>query len=268
VSEERPRSSTFFRIRVGVLLFVLFVVVLYAIRDVRSRRQRNEWDHTLTVAVVLLRQGAVSPEAIVALKRRRADVEGRLTEEMRRYRPAGPVPFTFALFGPVDVTAPPPQPASDGVVDIVRHVHEQWRYLRDVDRTAGLSARDFDTRIYVTLKPGEAGETSFVEGLSEAGGRIGTVGVDLDTAMVDVAWFVTVHELFHTLGATDRYDATGRTVLPDGLADPAQSPLYPQRFTEIMARNRPLSLAAETPPDSIDEIAVGAKTAKEIGWVR
>ena len=72
----------------------------------------------------------------------------------------------------------------------------------------------------------------------------------------------------HTLGATDRYDAAGRTIVPDGLAEPTRVPLYPQRFAEVMGRNRPLSLGEEVVPASLDELALGDRTATEIGWLR
>jgi hypothetical protein len=71
----------------------------------------------------------------------------------------------------------------------------------------------------------------------------------------------------HTLGATDKYDARGHAVVPHGLADPDQQPLYPQSHVEIMARNRPLALGQEVLPESLEELRVGSKTAREIGWL-
>jgi hypothetical protein len=105
-----------------------------------------------------------------------------------------------------------------------------------------------------------------VEGESEEGGRIGAVEVELKASMADFALFVTAHELMHTLGATDKYDASGRAVFPGGFAEPERAPLFPQQLAEVMARNRPLSASDERPPDTLDELAVGAVTAREIGW--
>ena len=71
----------FFQIRVAILLFVLFVVILYAIRDVRSRRARNAWERTLDVAVVLVEvegRGRLDPGAGVALQDRLVALEDRL----------------------------------------------------------------------------------------------------------------------------------------------------------------------------------------------
>jgi hypothetical protein len=44
-------------------------------------------------------------------------------------------------------------------------------------------------------------------------------------------------------------------------------PLYPQSHVEIMARNRPLALGQEVLPESLEELRVGSRTAREIGWL-
>ncbi|HVY46646.1 MAG TPA: hypothetical protein VHB21_12245, partial [Minicystis sp.] len=108
-----------------------------------------------------------------------------------------------------------------------------------------------------------------VEGESEEGGRIGTVTVELDPGMADLALTVVTHELMHTLGATDEYDATtGLARDPGGLAEPDRVPRYPQRFVEVMARGRPVRPGDERLPDTLDDVAVGPATAAEIGWAR
>ena len=104
------------------------------------------------------------------------------------------------------------------------------------------------------------------EGQSEQGGRVGIAQCELDDEMADFALFVAAHELFHTLSATDKYDASGRTLIPDGLADPARVPRFPQEYAELMARNRPLDAVNEAPPTSLAELRVGPLTAAEIGW--
>lgn len=106
-----------------------------------------------------------------------------------------------------------------------------------------------------------------MEGESEEGGRIGFVEVELADDMADFALFVAAHELLHTLGATDKYDAAGRARVPEGLADPERAPRFPQLAAEVMARNVPLSATQERPPESLDELAVGPTTAQEIGWL-
>ena len=266
-----PSRGTFFRIRVAVLLLVLGGVILYAIRDVRSRRERKTWDHTLSVALVLLRDpslGPLAPDALPALFARLPALDERLTEELHRYRPGAPPPFAFRLFGPVDVTRLPPSADGTAWTDLAQHSYELWRYLRPVDEAAGVDSAQFDSRIYVVVRPPTQRDRTMVEGESEEDGRIGTVRVELDASMSDFTLFVAAHELFHTLGAGDRYDAQGHCEAPGCLAEPERRPLYPQRFAEVMARNRPLSPTEEVAPVSLDELAVGPVTAKEIGWAR
>jgi len=80
---------------------------------------------------------------------------------------------------------------------------------------------------------------------------------------------VVAHELLHTLGATDKYDrASGRPQVPDGLGDPGQTPLFPQRYGEIMAGRIATSAGDAVIPDGLAQMRVGPATAREIGWLR
>jgi hypothetical protein len=177
---------------------------------------------------VLLRVTPIAPEAFAAIVGRAPALEDRLYDELSRYRPGAPRPIRFTFFGPVDVTAHPPKPEGDGLLDLATQSYRSWRYVSHVDDLAGVATSGFDTRLYV----------------------------------------VVAHELFHTLGAEDKYDERGRTMIPDGLAEPEKVPMLPQRFAELMARNRPVSSTEERTPDTLDEVAVGPRTAREIGWSR
>jgi hypothetical protein len=126
----------------------------------------------------------------------------------------------------------------------------------------------YDSRIYLVLKPTGSAGIAFVEGESEAGGRLGVAQADIDPEMVDFSLFVAAHELLHTLGASDKYGTAGRAIYPFGYADPNRSPLYPQPGAEVMARNVPVGPTRERPPASLDELYVGETTAREIGWIR
>jgi hypothetical protein len=270
-TDRARRKRRFFLIRVSVLLVVLFVVVLYAVRDYRSRSARNDWSHTVDVAVVLVHvdgTATVDASLIAALQARAAVLEDRLQAEARRHRRDSLRPFKIRVLGPVDVRDRAPSAASSGPVDLAKQAVNLERWLADVDPRASIEPDLWDTRIYVSVRPPASDTRSFVEGQSQEGGRIGVVDVELDASMVDLTLFVVAHELMHTLGASDRYDAAGRTLVPDGLAEPDRVPLYPQRFAEVMGRNRPVSPSSEVVPDSLDELAVGERTAKEIGWRR
>jgi len=191
-------------------------------------------------------------------------LEAALEREYARYRRDSLRPFAFVAFGPIDLQESVPASPNEGIVAAVKYAWELSRFTSDIDERAAVPSRGFDARIYVVVRaPSERG---FVEGASEQGGRIGVALAELDESTVGLTAFVAAHELFHTLGATDRYGPDGRTSIPDGLAEPDKQPLYPQRYAELMARNRPLDADREVPPASLDELRIGAKTAAEVGW--
>jgi hypothetical protein len=257
-------KKSWFAIRVGFLLAILVAVALYAWKDIHDRRERNEFSRTLDVALVFVTDGALDPAQLERLKRRVPRLSDRLREAFHAYRAASIAPFSFVTYGPVQLEAPLPVP-SEGILAAVRYAYELRRFTRDVDARALVPTDGFDSRIYVVLRaPSDEG---IVEGMSEQGGRVGIALAELDETTVDLALFVSAHELFHTLGASDKYDASGRSVVPDGLAEPERVPLLPQRYAELMSRNRPVAPGQERRPESLSELWVGQKTAREIGWL-
>lgn len=267
----KARSRRFFYVRVSVLLAVLAGVLLWGWRDIRSRRARNDWDHTLVVAIALVRLEPLDDVDVAALQKELPALQDRLSAELARYRPGAPHPFRFELRAPVDGSAPPPAPASDGPVDLAEYAYALSSYVDDIDKRAGIDPSLYDVRIYVALRRPRKAEVTLAEGQSQQGGRIGIVQVELDTDAegAHLPLVVVAHELMHTLGGTDKYDpATGRSLVPLGLAEPDRVPLFPQRYAEIMSRNRPVSATEEKVPESFEEIAVGPATAREIGWLR
>ena len=64
------------------------------------------------------------------------------------------------------------------------------------------------------------------------------------------------------------YAPGGDVLIPSGLAEPERQPQLPQRYVELMARQRPIAPGIAEPLDRLDEMRVGSMTAKEVGWVR
>ena len=79
---------------------------------------------------------------------------------------------------------------------------------------------------------------------------------------------VIAHELLHTVGATDKYNANNQPVFPDGYAEPNNIPLFPQIQAEIMAAKIPLSTSQSKMAKSLAQCIIGEKTAKEINWLQ
>jgi hypothetical protein len=265
--DPAARAKRRARVRVAVLLFVLLMVVLYAVSSALRRMARTDWTRTLNVAVVVVTEGAVDPDAVTLLRARARVLEDRLAEEERRWMPEGPRPFLVTAVGPVAAPAPPPELASDGIVDLLKYTWARRRWIAKVDASSALEGDAFDSRIYVFAKPPAKERLLHVEGASEQGGRVGIVAFELDAQSVDWALFAAAHELLHTLGATDKYDPACRAIAPQGLGEPNLSPLYPQRLAEVMACGRMVTENEQKPPETLDELRVGAWTAAEIGWV-
>jgi hypothetical protein len=72
------------------------------------------------------------------------------------------------------------------------------------------------------------------------------------------------------LRATDKYDLNnnGQPINPIGLADPQQSPLYPQRQAELMGGRIALSPTQSRMPNRLEQTVISQLTAQEIGWVK
>lgn len=250
-----------------LLVIVLGLVLLWGGKDVWQRRLRKQWRGPMRVALVLVERAPVPAATLSGLQDRAFELERRLGHEFARYGGTF-APFSIVVKGPVTTGTDPPLAGEQNLQGLVRHSFALWRWTRDLDTRANVEWRAYEARIYLVLTPAERERPAFVEGESEDGGRIGVARADIDEDMIDFALFVSTHELMHTLGASDKYDALGRASFPAGYAEPQKSPLFPQRGAEVMARNLPLAPGSERPPETLDELWVGEATAREIGWQR
>jgi hypothetical protein len=79
---------------------------------------------------------------------------------------------------------------------------------------------------------------------------------------------IIAHEILHTVGATDKYNAQGEPVFPNGYAQPDKLPLYPQTEAEIMSGHIPISSTESQMASSLKKCVVGQQTALEINWIK
>ena len=98
------------------------------------------------------------------------------------------------------------------------------------------------------------------------GGLIGIINAFADNSYRGSNQVVIIHELMHTLGATDKYNRANMPIYPEGYAEPYRQPLYPQRQAEIMGGRIPLSERQARMPQKLAEVMVGVFTAAEINW--
>jgi hypothetical protein len=255
----------FRRLRIGLLLGLLVFTAAWGARTAWKRWSRGNWQRPVQVGLVLL-----SPDAGVEAGPWRlgaALLAGHLDAERARWRGPGGSAFEITVVGPVRWNGTLPfSPPTGSLVDRAGHAVAVWRTVRDIDRAAGGEVGGFDVRVFLLCAPPPDGQLGFAEGSGAVNGEVafvrGTCDGDLTLPLQAVG-----HELLHTVGATDRYDADGHARDPDGLADPGRIPPYPQVHAEWMVGEVPLGPGRGRLPGSLDELRVGPVTAREIGWI-
>lgn len=262
---RKARRTRNQRLRVGVLLTVLFGVCLFGVKE--WRRRHLGWERPHRVAVVLvLRPGApIAADLAVAFRELAPAVEAMFAAQRKKYAPASAPPVELSVVGPVvEGVAPPSSPEAD-LWSLLKFNLALDAYADALDERLGLDAGVFDVRIYVRLTA-SSGQSEAAEGLGQQHGRVGVVSTEISKAGVDFAWFVAMHEYLHTRGATDKYGPDLRALYPQGYAEPNRTPRLPQAGTELMARGRPRSLTEEDLPGPAQTWVIGEWTAAEIGW--
>lgn len=259
------RGRTFRRIRIGLLLGVLVFTAAWGANRSWQRRARGDWERPLQVGLVLL-----SPGGDLDVERWRAGaaaLDARLDAEKARWRGPGRAAFHTAVLGPVRWNGPLPfSPPTSSPLDRALHAIEVFRTVRDIEGAAVGALGGFDLRVFFQCAPLPEGQLGFAEGSGAVLGEVafvrGSCTGDLSLSLQTIG-----HELLHTVGATDRYDAGGHAREPDGLVDPARVPLYPQLHGEWMVGEVPLGPGRGRLPESLEELRIGEATAREIGWI-
>jgi len=120
-------------------------------------------------------------------------------------------------------------------------------------------------RLFVVFHAGEDGKP-LQHSLGLQKGLLGVVHVFADGKQAAQNNIVLAHELLHTLGASDKYDAQGQPLFPEGFPDPERGERYPQHSAEIMAGRIAVRHDRAIIPASLADCAIGPKTAYEINW--
>lgn len=259
-------GRTFFgTLRIAILLAILAFVALGAWLDkVRS----TDWDATLRVTVYPLvsDSDAATQQYVADLVAEDFDAaEAFFAEEAQRHglRLAEPVRIRVSQAAP---GLPPPVPADPGPFGValwsLKMRYWAWRVAADDPLPTP------DVQVFALYHAAD-GATAVPDSLGLSKGLMAVTHLYAGRDAAQSNQVVLAHELLHTLGATDKYDpATGQPLAPDGLGDPAQQPLYPQAYAEIMAGRTALSSREAAIPQGLGEVVVGPATAREIGWLR
>lgn len=250
-------------LRISILLLILGVVVQQMFLD----KADLDWQDNFYVALYPVNaDGSESVERYInSLKQDDfAPIESFFVEEAARYSLNMQRPIAIEL-GNVVAQVPPLPPSNDNIVQTVLwSLNFRW-FAWNNSPTVPVPP---DIRLYLLFYDASEHEVlSHSTALNK--GRIGRVNLFGDRTHTQQNLVITAHELLHTLTATDKYDLqSGLPIYPDGYADPDKQPRYPQYYAELMGGYVPISENKKKIPASLNQVLIGFKTAKEIGWIK
>jgi len=261
----RKRGGMRFKtIRITVLMVILIIV---ATDTWLTKLRVTSWDHPLRVVVYPINGDGSEAAAryIAQLQARQFDgIEQKLKEQAAHYGVTLSDPMDIALAAPRN-EVPPLPPRTANMFEIMWWSLKLRLWASQRDHYDGPTPEVRAFTLYYDPKTHPVLEHS--TGLEK--GMIGVIKLFASRQMTAQNDIVMLHELLHTLAATDKSDLrTDQPIYPDGYAEPDLQPRFPQRKAEIMAGRIPISPTRAEMPDSLADVIVGPQTAREIGWVK
>jgi hypothetical protein len=245
-------------------LILLLILLFVAVNEVVLKMRSTSWARPLQVHIYAVSGDAraASESYIDALTT--ADfkpIETFVNREARRYGISIDA-IEVEYHGRLESS--PPQPPSGQ--NILENMWWSLRFRAWAWHHNWTSENDkSDVELYVNYFD-TATSRSLRHSVGLQGGLIGIINAFADKSYRGSNHVVIIHELMHTLGATDKYGAGNQPVYPDGYAEPFRKPLYPQRKAEIMGGRIPLSPQQSQMPERLAEVVIGPYTAIEIKW--
>lgn len=251
---------SFRRIRILLLLGVL--VGAAGLTWLEQTRVRA-WDAPLAVELVPI-NGDGSARAAEAIRGLRAsdfdDIDAFLRRETARYGVKQAQALNLVLRPELE-SHPPAPPREGGVLKTMAWSLKlrAWVYRQSDAWLPQLGTIKLFV-LYHAPQDGLALEHSL--GLQK--GLIGVVHAFADPGQARQNNLVIAHELLHTLGASDKYDAAGRPLYPQGYAEPELPQHLPRREAEIMAGRLVNAAGRLVMPPGLEQCVIGPLTAHEI----
>jgi len=251
-------------VRITVLLLILFFV---AVSTWLTQSRSTDWNNSLWVKVYPINADGSEESARYITTLDTADfagIEAFIARETERYGKTVNQPLRVELGR--EIREQPPVISPDfGVLDIML-----WSLKMRWWASSAAGEQDSiepDVRIFVRYhRPQDAYVLENSVGLQK--GMVGIVNARASRKHRGMNNVVIAHEFLHTLGATDKYDpGTGQPTIPDGLPEPDRSPLYPQKFAEIMGGRIARAANDAIVPQSLKYVLIGPLTASEIRLV-
>lgn len=250
-------------VRIFILLMILIGV---ALGSWLTSKRSTDWEQPLWIAIYPINadnKHATQQYIDQLTLQDFQSIEEFVTEEAQEFNLSLKHPFTLKL-APQVASLPPEPPRSGAVWEIMLWSLKlrYWAFQANTYQGPAPHIRMFVK--YFTIKDRQPLAHSF--GLPQ--GMLGIVNAFADKKMTPANAVVITHEIFHTLGATDKYDlSTGQPIFPNGYAEATREPLYPQEIAEIMGGKIPESKTQSIVPGGLHQVIIGEHTAREILWL-
>lgn len=247
--------------RIGILLLILLVVVVNTwLMQTRS----TDWNNSLWVKIYPINaDGHVETERYIEDLRLRTfeGIEAFVKREAERYGKMIERPVRIELGRPI--TEQPPELGRDANMLSVMLWSLKMRWWVG-SATDDQDEIEPDVSIFVRYHRTE-GVFVLEDSVGIQKGMFGIVNAYTGRRHTGRNNVIIAHEFFHTLGASDKYElGTGQPLDPDGLAEPHRTPLYPQRYAEIMGGRIALAPDDAVIPQNLNYARIGPETAAEI----
>lgn len=259
------RIFSFRNFRILVLLLILASVALYS-KDQRLVTQG--WYKPLEVVIFPINaDGSKQVQAYIdkLATQNFTEIDTFIQKQSNNYDLATSTPTHISLGATVDILPPkPPTPDANPIKIALWSLKLRWWTMQN---TPDNHSNKHRVRLFVLYHDAE-NKQKLEHSLGLQKGLLGIVHAFANEQQAKQNNIVIAHELLHTVGASDKYDVSGNPVAPYGLAEPQRKPLYPQRRAEIMAGRVAISSSEAKMAISLKKCVLGAKTAKEIGWLQ
>jgi len=256
---------TFKNIRILFLLSLLASIAIYA-QD--QKLNTLYWYQPIPVVIYPI-NGDDSAETAQYIQTLSAndfnDIDTFFAKHAKKYQLIVQNPTTTSL-GKTIGSAPPPPPEDRNNKFKVASWSLKLRYWTYMNTPDDISNKN-RIRLYVLYHQGKENE-ALEHSLGLQKGLIGIIHAYATPEQNRQNSIIMAHEILHTVGATDKYDySTNQPIYPHGYAKPERSPLFPQRYAEIMAGRLPLSETKAKMPRDLRFCTIGTQTAREINWI-
>jgi hypothetical protein len=248
-------------IRISMLLLILTFVVL---STWLSQSRSTDWNNSLWVKIYPINaDGSEATNRYIESLDVRTfeEIEAFVAREAERYGKTVSRPVRMEL-GEAITEQPPTLDGSTSVLDVMLWSLKMRWWVGSV--TKSQDDIEPDVSIFVRYHQSE-GVFVLEDSVGVQKGMFGIVNAYTGRRHKGRNNVIIAHEFFHTLGASDKYElSTGQPLAPDGLAEPDRTPLYPQRFAEIMGGRIALAMDDAVIPQSLKFARIGPLTAAEI----